>query len=334
MMSTSIYNPPTSPRKTSTPFRHRRSTISLHSTPGLGLIRTISRDLVTGWHTTTALQNEPCPPRSSGVAPTQPYVPRYAARDAIKSFTPAGFCDAEATDGSNGGQKERKRQDSVVPEVEGIDGTKPLKACVEEGLVPDHRDDTWSAVWETAYEERRSAYHLPSSSSTSTTATSPASISPSANSTLSTTKTTRPKVSRPSRPPLTGRLSVTDAEIKAFIFGHSEENRKRSHESPEAFLRHRGERRGSEVPSLVSSLVYNEGSCCESRLEVLVEGDVEQEQEEEQGAGHVREAKDGRDGIEGMRAGGDVRSVWWEVKAEKKAGRVGVVPAALDAEIV
>jgi hypothetical protein len=99
-------------------------------------------------------------------------------------------------------------------------------------------------------------------------------------------------------------------------------------------LRHRGERRGSEVPSLVSSLVYNEGSCCESRLEDLEEGDEEQEQEEEQGAGHVREAKDGRDGIEGMRAGGDVRDVWWEVKAEKKAGRVGVVPATLDAEVV
>jgi hypothetical protein len=35
-----------------------------------------------------------------------------------------------------------------------------------------------------------------------------------------------------------------------------------------------------------------------------------------------------------MRAGGDVRDVWWEVKAEKKAGRVGVVPATLDAEVV
>jgi hypothetical protein len=316
-MPTSIYDPSPSPRGTSTPSRHRRSTISLHSTPGLGLIRTISRDLVTGWHTTTALQNEPCPP-PSGVAPTQPYVPRYAARDAIKSFTPAGFCDAEATDGSNGGQKERKRQDSVVPEVDGIDGSKPLKACVDEGSVPDHRDDTWSAVWETAYEERRRVYHCGSASPASTPS-SPSSTtlaSPASTSALPTPPGIKP--SRPSRPPLTGRLSVIDAEIKAFIFGIPEQNRKRSHESPEAFLRPRGERRGSEVPSLV----FSEGSCCESGLEDLEEVE-EGENTEEAG-----------EGTGGLRDGRDERDVWWEVKAEKKAGRVGVVPATLDAEVV
>jgi hypothetical protein len=261
----------------------------------------------------------------------QLYVPMYAARDAMKSFCPAGSCDAETEWKSriDGGEKERKRQDSVVPEVVGgIDGTKPLKACVEEGLVPDHRDDTWSAVWETAYEERRRVYHCDSRSASSfhfpsVTPASSTSTSPSTTSTSTSSTTQTRRSSRSSRPPLTGRLSVTDAEIKAFVFGTPEQSRKRSHESPEAFLRPRGERRGSEVPSLV----FSEGSCGESGLEDLEE--VE-EQAEEEGIEGVRSVSGGRDGKDV----GDGRDVWWEIKAEKRVGKVRIVPAILDAEVV
>jgi hypothetical protein len=224
------------------------------------------------------LQNEACTPSSSsGVQ--QPYVPRYAGRDAVKCFPPVS-CDAETDYLANtlGTPKESTRQDSVVPSPTEIDGSKPL-ARVEEGLVPDHRDDTWSAVWENAYEERRRVYHCDSASPTFSfplSASSPTSTSPSPTTTFTSSTTERRRSSRSSRPPLTGRLSVTDAEIKAFVFGTPETNRKRSHESPEAFLRPRAERRGSEVPSLV----FSEGSCGESGLEDLEE---EVEEGEERG---------------------------------------------------
>jgi hypothetical protein len=230
-MSTSMYNP-TTPRKTSTPSRHRRSTISLHSTPGLGLIRTISRDLVTGWHTTTALQKEPHS-SSASLDPPKTYKPRCAAKDAMKGFPPAISCKTEKEEVKEMG--ERRRQDSVVLSPTEIDGTKPL-GFVEDGLVPDHSFDTWTAVWDTAYESRVNAYHhdsVPLSSSSSNT---------SSNSTPSTTSIAsameRRKSSKRTRPPLSSHFSVTDAEGKAFVFG-DREDRKRGHESPEAFLRGR-----------------------------------------------------------------------------------------------
>jgi hypothetical protein len=66
----------------------------------------------------------------------------------------------------------------------------------------------------------------------------------------------------------------------------------------------------------VPSLVFSEGSCCESGLEDLEE--VEEQAEEEQ------EARGGSDGK-------DERDVWWKVKTEQKVGSVGVVPSILDA---
>ncbi|CAD0097034.1 unnamed protein product [Aureobasidium mustum] len=93
-MSTSIYNPSQDLRRSSTTSRHRRSSVSLHSTPGLGLIKTISRDLVHGWHTPTALQKER--PSSPSLAPaSRAYKPRHAARDAMKSFTPVASHQAD-----------------------------------------------------------------------------------------------------------------------------------------------------------------------------------------------------------------------------------------------
>jgi hypothetical protein len=194
-MSTSIYNPPT-PCRTSTPSRYRRSTISLHSTPGLGFIRTISRDLVTGWHTTTALQKEPASP-SPSVDPPRGYKPRYAARDAMKGFSPAISCNTEQEERINEA-RERARQDSVVPSPTEIDGTKPL-GFVEEGLVPDHSFDTWTAVWDTAYESRVKTYHYRSASPSSFSA-SPSGTSHST--TCASPTTERRGGSTNTRPPL------------------------------------------------------------------------------------------------------------------------------------
>ncbi|CAD0089771.1 unnamed protein product [Aureobasidium vineae] len=285
-MSTSVYMPSQAPRKGSTTSRHRRSTVSLHSTPGLGLIRTISKDLRTGWHTTTALQNEPVTPPSSAPVP-QAYKPKYAARDAMKGFTPAapGPEDLQQTansyfDEQNNQPSPRSRQDSLAP-ISPItqDATKPL-ACVEAGLIPDHSFDTWTAAWDSAYERRINTYHhCPSP----TSATFPSSSAPS-NSTSSTTSEKK-KRTKSTRPPLTGRLSVTNAEVKRFVFG-DREDKKRGFESPEAFLM---PRRDSEVPSLVLSEV----SSRDSGLEDLDEGDEdEQVQAEIEEHGRPKMAKE------------------------------------------
>jgi hypothetical protein len=66
--------------------------------------------------------------------------------------------------------------------------------------------------------------------------------------------------------------------------------------------------------------VFSEGSCCESGLEDLEE--VEEQENEEGGEG--KETGYWRDG----------RDVWWETRAEKKVGRVAVVPSMLNAEVV
>jgi hypothetical protein len=267
-MSTSTYNPSESPRESSTPSRHRRSTVSLYSKPGLGLIRTISKDLVTGWHTHTALQKEPSPPPSSGAAP-QVYKPRYAARDAMIGFAPAVSCDTNP-EKTTKPSSERSRQDSVLPSPTEIDGTKPL-ACVEKGLVPDHSSDTWTAVWDDAYEQRIDAYNCfpcPSSYEKRLAHIALLSASP----VTAAEKTERRKSSRGSRPPLSSSFSVTDAEVKTFVFGNHGTG---GHESPEAFLRPGSSRRGSEVPSLVPSLVSSESSGLE---------DLEEEREDEEEA--------------------------------------------------
>jgi hypothetical protein len=150
------------------------------------------------------------------------------------------------------GLRERRRQDSVVPSPSEIDGTKPL-GFVEEGLVPDHSFDTWTAVWDTAYESRVNTYHHESASippSFCSTLPPGTSAPLSLGSTLPTTE--RRSSSKSTRPPLSSQFSVTDAEVKAFVFG-SREDRKRGHESPEVILRPKIYRRGSEVPSLVTS---------------------------------------------------------------------------------
>jgi hypothetical protein len=265
-MSTSTYTPSEKPHKTSTPSRHRRSTVSLHSKPGLGLVRTISRDLITGWHTHTALQKEPSPPPSSGATP-QVYKPRYAARDAMRGFEPALACDTDSEKSTNP-SSERSRQDSVLPSPTEIDGTKPL-ACVEKGLVPDHSSDTWTAVWDDAYEQRIDTYNCfpcPSSYERRLARIALLSVSPM----TAAEKTERRKSSRGSRPPLSSSFSVTDAEVKAFVFGN---HRTGGHESAEAFLRPGSSRRGSEVPSLVPSLVSSESSGLE---------DLEEKREDEE----------------------------------------------------
>lgn len=252
-MSTSTHTPSESPRKSSTPSRHRRSTGSLHSKPGLGLIRTISRDLVTGWHTHTALQKEPFLPQFSGAA-SQVYKPRYAARDAMRSFEPTLSCDTNSEKLSKP-PSERSRQDYVLPSPIEIDGPKPL-ACVEEGLIPDHSSDTWTAVWDDAYEQRIDAYNCfpcPLSQESRLTRNALISASPM----TSAEKRERRKSSRGSRSPLSSSFSVTDAEVRAFVFGN---RRTGGHESPEAVLRPESSRRRSEVPSLVPSLVSSESS--------------------------------------------------------------------------
>jgi len=171
---------------------------------------------------------------------------------------------------------ERTRQDSVVPTPTEIDGTKPL-ACVEEGLIPDHRNDTWTAVWDTAYERRKDADDFPSpclfakeTSPLDNIAAAPGFAAPASRT------TERRKSSRSSRPPLSSSFSVTDAEIKAFIF---ENRRTEGCESPEAFLRPKSMRRGSEVPSLVPSLVTSEGSGLEDLEEKEEEGETIEEPE-------------------------------------------------------
>ncbi|KAI5249713.1 hypothetical protein E4T42_05182 [Aureobasidium subglaciale] len=139
----------------------------------------------------------------------------------------------------------RTRQDSVTPSSP----TKPL-ARVPAGLIPDHSFDTWTATWETAYDATHFANPPSPSPGITRSFTVPA---------LSSKKRTRP--------PLTGRLSVTDAEIKKFVFGDREDS-KRGFRGPEEFLVPEKERRGSEVPSLVRS----EGSCGSGGLENLEEG--------------------------------------------------------------
>ncbi|CAD0114901.1 unnamed protein product [Aureobasidium uvarum] len=287
-MSTSVYTPPQVPRRGSTSPRHRRSTVSLHSTPGLGLIRTISKDLVTGWHTTTALQNEPVTTPSSASVP-QAYKPKYAARDAMKAFTPAAPHSKDSGRAAesyfaerNKQPSPRSRQDSLTPILPiKQDATKPL-ACVEAALIPDHSFDTWTAAWDSAYERRINIYHhCPSPTSTSFSSSS-APSTPTSSATSEKRKRTRS-----TRPPLAGRLSVTDAEVKRFVFG-DREDRKRGFESPEAFLI---PRRGSEVPSLVLSEV----SSRDSELEDLDEGDEDEEMQaeiEELGRAKMAEEKE------------------------------------------
>ena len=172
---------------------------------------------------------------------------------------------------------ERSRQDSVVPMMNEDDLRKPM-GFVEEGLVPDHSNDTWTPVWDFAYETRVRAYHG-SSTSVSVSPTSDnfcaalptPTFSPPACS--GTTRQPR-KNSKISRPPLSSRFLVTDAEIKAFIFDNHE--RRGRYESPEAFLRPKIKRRESVVPSLVGS----EDSGLEDLKEEGEEGE-EQEQEKE-----------------------------------------------------
>lgn len=308
-MSTSVYSPSEKPRKSSTTSRHRRSTVSLHSTPGLGLIKTISRDLVTGWHTHTALQKEPSTPTPPSDAKT-PYKPKHAARDALKNFDPATSCTREAETVAKNCH-ERSRQDSLVLTFTEIDGSRPL-ARVEEGLIPDHRNDTWTAVWDTAYERRKDAHECPfpcplAKDTTSSTkfpgsASPAASTSPPTTPTIATSQAKRP--SRSSRPPLSSSFSVTDAEIRAFIF----ENRKtKDHESPEAFLVPKSNRKGSEVPSIVPSLVSSEDSQ-ESGLEDL---EKKREEEEKEGLEEVeapgKQIGKGGDCMHCLRCGGCTR---------------------------
>jgi hypothetical protein len=268
-MSTSAYNSPEKPRKHSTTSRHRRSTVSLHSTPGLGLIRTISRDLVTGWHATTALQKKP-PTPTPPVDAKAPYKPKHAARDAMKHFTPTTSCNAEPEKITKT-SSERIRQDSLVPTPTEIAGTKPL-ACVKEGLIPDHRNDTWTAVWDIAYERRLDAYSgappCLSHRETSPSSKTIASLQPATTTILATE---RRESSRSSRPPLSSSFSVTDAEIKAFIF---ENRRAEGFEYPETFLLPKSDRKGSEVPSLVPSLVASESSGLEDLEEKEEEGET------------------------------------------------------------
>ncbi|KAG9688398.1 hypothetical protein KCU76_g9642, partial [Aureobasidium melanogenum] len=223
-MSTSIHNPSQDSSIGSTRSRHHRSSISLHSKPGLGLIKTISRDFVHGWHTPTTLQKESTNPPPSAPEP-KPHKPRYAARDALKGFAPVASREThDAGTRTNSYSSEhskdpsRSRQDSLAP-ISPItsDATKPL-AYVEAGLIPDHSFDTWTATWDSAYERRvKSTHHC--ASLTSPTPTMPE----------------KRKLSSNTRPPLTGRLSVTDVDVKRFVSG-DREDRKRGYESPESFL--------------------------------------------------------------------------------------------------
>lgn len=185
----------------------------------------------------------------------------------MRGFTPVQSQQAEAAeeaanayfDESSSEPSPRSRQDSLAP-ISPItaDATKPL-ACVEAGLIPDHSFDTWTAAWDSAYERRVKTNHHCATPVTLPTSTS----------SITSTSEKR-KRTKNSRPPLTGRLSVTDAEVKRFVFG-DREDRKRGYESPESFLM---PRRGSEVPSLVLSDV----SSRDSGLEDLEEGDEESDE--------------------------------------------------------
>lgn len=109
---------------------------------------------------------------------------------------------------------------------------------------------------------------------------------------------------------MTGRLSVSDAEVKRFCFSQGEKRqREKSFESPEGFLvpsiAGTGlTRRTSEVPSLV----HSEGS---SRIELE---DLEEVSDED--------GEDRRCGIDGER-GLEIRS-----EEEKRWGRVWVRPVS------
>ncbi|KAK6000113.1 hypothetical protein QM012_004101 [Aureobasidium pullulans] len=280
-MSTSIYSPSQNARRGSTTSCHRRSSaVSLHSIPSLGLIKTISRDLVHGWHTPTALKKEPCLSSPSPSAPvSRAYKPRHAARDALRGFTPATTHEAQTTQQTaesyfeqknKNGPDTRSRQDSLTPisPITQKDATKPL-ACVEAGLIPDHSFDTWTAAWDSAYEQR-----------VKTNQNCAIPISPLTPSFPSSTRETGTrKRTRNTRLPLTGRLSVTDAELKHFVFGDREDDSRARHcESPEAFLM---PRRGSEVPSLVLSDVSSRDSGLEDLEEEEGEEGEEGESEEE-----------------------------------------------------
>lgn len=191
----------------------------------------------------------------------------------------------------------RSRQDSLAPISPIIhDATKPL-AYVEAGLIPDHSFDTWTATWDSAYERRvKSTHHC-----TTPTSTSPTSAT-----------TEKRKRTSNSRPPLTGRLSVTDADVKRFVFG-DREDRKRGYTSPESFL---VPRRGSEVPSLV----FSEGSSRDSGL-----GDLEEEEESDEEGRIVR--SDETKGECGL-------GVKTTEQKEKRVARVFVAPVVEDTEVV
>lgn len=199
----------------------------------------------------------------------------------MRIFNPANCHDAES-DRLAKTSYERSRQDSVVPTLTEIDGTKPL-ACVEEGLIPDHRDDTWTAVWDTAYERRKDVSDHPFScplakdttSYTEFSGPSPSATSASSPSASAPALAERRRSPRSTRPPLSSSFTVTDTEIKAFIF---ENRRTERFESPEAFLVPKINRKASEVPSLVPSLVSSDGSQ-ESGLEDLEERREEEEKE-------------------------------------------------------
>lgn len=224
----------------------------------------------------------------------------------MKEFTPVQSHRAEAAeqaanayfDEPSSEPSPRSRQDSLAP-ISPItaDATKPL-ACVEAGLIPDHSFDTWTAAWDSAYERRVKTNHHCATPVTLPTSTS-----------ITSTSEKR-KRAKNSRPPLTGRLSVTDSEVKRFVFG-DREDRKRGYESPESFLM---PRRGSEVPSLVLSDV----SSRDSGLEDLEEEDEESAEElsivvrEEEKAEH---------------------SLRMQERREKRSARVLVAPVLPEPEV-
>lgn len=198
----------------------------------------------------------------------------------MKGFMPATSREAEdpaqeaATsyfETRSGDSSPRCRQDSLAPiSPITVDATKPL-ACVEAGLIPDHSFDTWTAAWDSAYERRVKMNHC---------------YTPTSADTASSPTTDKTKRAKNTRPPLTGRLYVTDAEVKHFVFENRDSTNK-AYESPESFLM---PRRGSEVPSLVLSDV----SSRDSGLEDLEEGEEESDGEEVSKLTEVEEKRVGR----------------------------------------